>query len=77
MVTTYLRTYNNLQLLTNFIGGCEFPTKCTTIILVNDFNNNGNMSKSSIALLRFCAKAFVVVKYLIFLLNISQVFMCV
>jgi hypothetical protein len=41
MVTTYLCTYNNLQLLTNSTSGCELPTKCTTIISYNDFNHDG------------------------------------
>jgi hypothetical protein len=56
MVITYLSTYNNLQLLTNSISGCELPTKCTTIVSDNDFNDHGNVSRSFIALSRFCAK---------------------
>jgi hypothetical protein len=43
MVITYLRTYDSLQLLTSSIGGCELPTKCTTIVLVNVSNDDGNM----------------------------------
>ncbi len=50
MVTTYLHTYNNLQLLTNSTIGCELPTKCTTIVSNNDYNDDGNVSRSFIAL---------------------------
>jgi hypothetical protein len=56
MVTTYLRTYNNLQLLTNFTSGCELPTKCTPIISDNDFNDDGNVFRSFTALSKSCAK---------------------
>jgi hypothetical protein len=56
MVTINWLTYNNLQVLTNYIGGCELPTKCIAIVLDNDSNDNGNVSKSFIALLRSCAK---------------------
>jgi hypothetical protein len=56
MVIAYLRTYYSLQLLTSSIGGCELPTKCITIVLVNVYDDDGNMFKSSIALSRFCAK---------------------
>jgi hypothetical protein len=56
MVTTYLHTYNNLQLLTNSTSGCELPTKCTTIVSDNDSNDDGDVYKSFIALLGFCAK---------------------
>ncbi len=56
MVTTYLRICNNLQLLSNSIGGCKLPTKCTTIISDNDYNDNGNVSRSFIAISRSCAK---------------------
>jgi hypothetical protein len=56
MVITYLSTYNNLQLLINSISGCELTTKCTTIVSKNGFNDNGNVSRSFIALSKFCAK---------------------
>ncbi len=39
MVSTYLRTCDNLQLLSNSIGGCKLPTKCTAIILDNDYRH--------------------------------------
>jgi hypothetical protein len=42
--------------LTNSIGGCELPTKCIAIILINDFNDDDNVFRSFIALLKFCAK---------------------
>ncbi len=56
MVITHLRTCYNLQVLSNSIGGCKLSTKCTTIILDNDYNDNGNVSKSFITLLGSCAK---------------------
>jgi len=56
MVTIDWLTYNNLQVLTNYIGGCELPTKCIAIVLDNDSNDNGNVFKSFIALSRSCAK---------------------
>ncbi len=55
-VTTYSRTCNNLQLLSNSIGGCKLPIKCIAIISDNDYNDNGNVSISFIALLGSCAK---------------------
>jgi hypothetical protein len=50
MVTTYLCTYNNLQLLTKSTGGCELPTKCIAIGSDNDSNDIGNVFRSLIAL---------------------------
>jgi hypothetical protein len=35
MLIAYLRTYNSLQPLTSYIGGCELPKKCIAIVLVN------------------------------------------
>jgi hypothetical protein len=54
MVTTNLRTYNNLQLLINFIGQCELPTKCATIVSDNDSNVDGNVYKSFTTLKILC-----------------------
>jgi hypothetical protein len=56
MVTIDLCTYNNLQLLTNYINECELPTKCTTIVSNNDYNDNVNVYRSFITLLGSCAK---------------------
>jgi hypothetical protein len=42
--------------LANSIGGCELKTKCIAIILVNDSNDDGNVSRIFIALSTFCAK---------------------
>jgi hypothetical protein len=56
MVTTNLHMYNNLQFLTNSTSGCELPTKCTAIVLDNDYNDDGNVFKSFTALLGSCAK---------------------
>ncbi len=55
MVISNLCTYNNLQLLTNFTCGCEFPTKHIEIISDNDFNDDGNVSRSFTTLLGSCA----------------------
>ncbi len=55
MVTTYLHIYNNLRLLTNSTSGCELPTKCTIIVSDNS-NDDGNVSRSFIALSGSCAK---------------------
>jgi hypothetical protein len=56
MVTTYLRTYNNLQLLIKSIGGCELPTKCIARGSDNDSNDIGNVSRSFTAFSGSCAK---------------------
>ncbi len=56
MVTTYLCTYNNLQLLINSIGRCELPTKCIVIVSYNDSNDVVNVfSRSFTTLSRSCA----------------------
>jgi hypothetical protein len=55
-VTTNLHTYKNWQLLTTSIGGCVLPTKWTITKLDNDYNDNGNSPKSSIACLEVCVK---------------------
>ncbi len=51
MVTTSLHIYNSLHLLTNFTCVCELPTKCNAIVSNNNSNDNGNMSRSFIAIL--------------------------
>jgi hypothetical protein len=56
MVTTKLRTYNNLQLLTNSINGCELPIKCIVIVSNNDYNDDGNVFKSLTTLFKIFAK---------------------
>jgi hypothetical protein len=56
MVTTNLRTYNNLQLLTDFTSGCELSTKFNTIVTNNDSNDDGSVSRSFTALSGSCAK---------------------
>jgi len=55
-ITTDLCTYNSLKLLTNSTGGCELPTKCIAIVLDNDYNGDGNVSRSFTTLSRSCAK---------------------
>jgi hypothetical protein len=45
-----------LKLLTNSTGGCELPTKCIAIVLDNDYNGDGNVSRSFTTLSRSCAK---------------------
>jgi hypothetical protein len=52
-MSIYLHTHNSLQFLISSIGGYELPTKCITMVLVNDINDDGNMSISCIALLGF------------------------
>jgi hypothetical protein len=56
MVITYLCTCNNLQCLSNSIGGCKLSTKCTPIMLDNNYNDNGNVFKSFITFSGSCAK---------------------
>ncbi len=51
------------QFLISSIGGYELPTKCITMVLINVFNDDGNLSRSLIALSRFCTK------FIIFPLN--------
>jgi len=56
MVIVDLSTYNNLQFLINFIGGCGLPTKCIIVILINISNDDDNVFKTFITLSRFCSK---------------------
>jgi hypothetical protein len=56
LMSIYLHTYNSLQILISSIGGYELPTKCITMVLVNDFNDDGNLSRSFIALSGFSTK---------------------
>jgi hypothetical protein len=55
-MSIYLHTYNSSQFLISFIGGYELPTKCITMVSINDFNDDGTLFRSFITLSRFCTK---------------------
>ncbi len=59
LMSIHLHTYNSSQFLTSSIGGYELPTKCITMVLINDFNDDNNLSKSFIAFLGFCTKLII------------------
>ncbi len=56
IVIADLHTYNNLQLFTSSMGGCELSTKCTTIVSFNDSSGDGKMFKKLYFIFRILCK---------------------
>jgi len=59
LMSIYLHKYNSSYFLTSSIGGYELPTKSITMVLVNDFNHDENMSIGFITLLGFYTKLII------------------